>query len=171
SGPSLPISRSGQGRPRGDRHRARQPYRPAPTRKPHAECPRGAGRRGPGSAADGEATTSQANQGGWAAERHRDRAARTVSIALFDTSCLVKLLIHEPDSEGVEELWMASDPRVCSRIVYGETWAAVARAQTAGRLTIQQHRAAKRSFERLWREVLVLEVAAARSTAGGNLGG
>jgi predicted nucleic acid-binding protein len=82
-----------------------------------------------------------------------------LSYAVFDTSALVKLLVHdEAGFEATMMLWEASDPPVCSRLAYVEARAALATAVRNHRLDGYQRRAARRRLDRLWSQALVVEV-------------
>jgi hypothetical protein len=81
-----------------------------------------------------------------------------VSIAVFDTSALVKLVVSEPGFERVGEYWMASDTPVCCRLAHVEAHAALAAARRQRRFDAYQLITAKRRLNALWQQVTVVEV-------------
>jgi predicted nucleic acid-binding protein len=79
-------------------------------------------------------------------------------IVYLDTSAVVPLLVAEPTSDFCRYLWDQGDAVTTSRLTYVEAAAALAQAERAGRLTPDEHRAARRSLDRLWAEFDVIEV-------------
>jgi hypothetical protein len=71
-------------------------------------------------------------------------------IAYFDTSAVVKLLIDEPGSQTVEQVWHATDARVCATVGYAETAAALGRAGRTGRLSPSGVRRSVASLAAVW---------------------
>jgi predicted nucleic acid-binding protein len=70
-------------------------------------------------------------------------------IAYFDTSAFLKLVIEEPGSEQVAELWIAADSVVSSTLAYPEGRAALAMASRLGRMSATASRRARVEFEAL----------------------
>lgn len=79
-------------------------------------------------------------------------------ILYLDTSALVKLLIEEEGSPEAERAVVESRVLASSRLSYVETYAALARARAAQRLSAADHRDKRREFEKLWRRLLALEI-------------
>jgi len=67
-------------------------------------------------------------------------------IAYFDTSALVKAVIEENGSDQATRLWEQTSKVVVSRLVYPETFAALAAARRAHRLTDEDYALAVRVF-------------------------
>jgi predicted nucleic acid-binding protein len=79
----------------------------------------------------------------------------------FDSSALVKLLVHEEGSSWCEGIWDdASEPFTCAA-AYVEVRAALAAAHRDGRLTPANFRSTKARFESIWSEIGVLDFDAA----------
>jgi len=79
-------------------------------------------------------------------------------ILYADTSALVKLVLTEQGSDLAIELWVNS-PRVASSILaYPEGCAALAAASRHARLTPIHYRESLRSFERLFEQLISIEV-------------
>jgi uncharacterized protein len=87
----------------------------------------------------------------------------------FDTSALMKLVVEEEGSETAAALWDRSDAVVTTRLAYAEGRAALAAARRMGRLSEQGHQAAKREFERVWRQLRLIELAELVVQAAGDL--
>lgn len=79
-------------------------------------------------------------------------------IAYFDARALVKLLVDEDGSDDAAALWDAANTLVSSRVAYAEVRAALAAAHRDGRLNSAQLRSAKRSWERFWDAIRVIEL-------------
>jgi predicted nucleic acid-binding protein len=78
--------------------------------------------------------------------------------AYFESSALVKLVIHEEGTETAELLWDSSDGAVTSRLSYAEVRAALAAAFRAGRLTVLALADAKKALTLLVAEMQIVEV-------------
>jgi predicted nucleic acid-binding protein len=83
-----------------------------------------------------------------------------VTIACWDSSALVKLLIDEVGSDDAEALWNDPGPTVASRLVVPEVSAALAAARRAGRLDAGSHRDAQREWTNYRDELDMVEVTA-----------
>jgi predicted nucleic acid-binding protein len=81
-----------------------------------------------------------------------------VSSVYFDTSALVKILIHESGSASAVRAWHAADSVSCSRLLPAEAQAALAMARRQRRLSDVQHIQAKAALEKHWQDVFVVEV-------------
>jgi predicted nucleic acid-binding protein len=84
-----------------------------------------------------------------------------VTLAFWDSSAFVKLLIDEVGSDVAEALWNDPGPTAASRLVVPEVAAALGAARRAGRLGESTHRRAQREWARYRAEVDLIEVAPA----------
>ena len=66
-----------------------------------------------------------------------------MTVAYFDSSALVKLVVEEPGSADAALLWDGADAVITSRVAHPEVRAALAAAQRDGRLDDEGHRVAK----------------------------
>lgn len=82
----------------------------------------------------------------------------TVTLAFWDSSAFVKLLIDEVGSDVAEALWNDPGPTAASRLVVPEVSAALAAARRAGRLDGAAHRTAQREWAGYRDEVDVIEI-------------
>ena len=80
-----------------------------------------------------------------------------MTIACFDSSAFVKLLVEEPGSELAEQLWNGADTVAASRLALPEVSAALAAARRAERLDDVSGRKARRDWSRFWDAVAVVE--------------
>jgi len=78
-----------------------------------------------------------------------------LTVAYFDSSALVKLVIDEPGSDDAALLWDGADAVITSRVAHAEVRAALAAAHRNGRLNEEGHQAAKAAWE-AFREALRL---------------
>jgi predicted nucleic acid-binding protein len=78
-------------------------------------------------------------------------------------------VLEEKGSGIAEDVWDASAQIFVSRIAYPETRAALAAATRAGRLTSSQLRKVKNRFQRIWRQILVIELGELVANAAGDL--
>lgn len=81
-----------------------------------------------------------------------------MTLAFWDSSAFVKLLIDEVGSDGAEALWNDPGPTVASRLVVPEVGAALAAARRAGRLGQAAHRAAQREWASYRAEIDFIEL-------------
>lgn len=65
----------------------------------------------------------------------------------------MKLLVREPGTEAVADVWRAADRRASSMLLYPETRAALARARRMSRLDRGALKTARRALELLWAAV------------------
>lgn len=82
----------------------------------------------------------------------------TVTLAFWDSSAFVKLLIDEIGSDDAEALWNDPGPTAASRLVVPEVSAALAAARRAGRLDEAAHRTAQREWASYRDEVDFMEL-------------
>lgn len=75
----------------------------------------------------------------------------------FDSSALVKLLIHEQGSEWCEEVWADAAAPFTNAVAYVEVRAALAAAERAGRLQPSRLRSSRNRFETVWSEIGVVD--------------
>lgn len=79
-------------------------------------------------------------------------------IVYLDTSAFVPLLVGEPGTAQCRDLWEAADSVVCTRLLYVEASAALARANRAGRLSARAHAVALDLRDDLWASVAIVHV-------------
>lgn len=90
-------------------------------------------------------------------------------IAYFDTSALIPLIIDEPPSAVVGEVWDHASRLVSSRLLYPEGRAALAQAHRMNRLTARQLRTAVRDLEVLVGQLDHVEVTPELANRAGEL--
>ncbi len=81
-----------------------------------------------------------------------------MTIACFDSSAFVKLLIDEPGSKLAEQLWNEADTVVAGRLALPEVSAALSAARRAARLDERSERTARRTWSTYWDAVDVIEL-------------
>lgn len=86
------------------------------------------------------------------------RCAPIVTLAFWDSSAFVKLLIGEVGSEDAENVWNDPTPAVASRFVVPEVAAALAAASRGGRLDRASRDTAVRQWRRYQAEVDLVEL-------------
>ena len=79
-------------------------------------------------------------------------------IAYLDTSAFVPLLIAEPGSAACMRLWDDADTIASTRLLYVETWAALAQARRLRRISLSTLRSAGLLLDEVWPEMTVVEV-------------
>lgn len=79
-------------------------------------------------------------------------------ITYVDTSTLLKLVVEEVGSDAAAVIWDSADVLASVELVVVDARAALAAAHRAGRLTADQHRAAKREAEALIEELHLVDV-------------
>lgn len=82
----------------------------------------------------------------------------TVTVAYFDTSALVPLLISEPSTRPCARAWDNASTVTTTEIAYVEVHAALAQAARHGRLDAAEHREALASFETIWEDIARIPV-------------
>ncbi len=87
----------------------------------------------------------------------------------FDTSALFKLIVQEVDSTVVERIWRAADDPTTSVVGYAELRASVTRATRAGRLAAMDRATAQVAVERVWGEIVSVNVDLRLARAAGRL--
>ena len=73
-----------------------------------------------------------------------------MSIAYFDASAFVKLVVDEDGSDLAAALWDSCDIVVSSVLSYPEVHAALAAAARSLRIGAREHKVAERAWERYW---------------------
>lgn len=81
-----------------------------------------------------------------------------MTLAFWDSSAFVKLLVDEAGSEAAERLWNDPSPTAASRLVVPEVSAALAAARRAGRIDAVSERDARRRWGRHLRSVELVEL-------------
>lgn len=92
-----------------------------------------------------------------------------MTVAYFDSSALVKLVIDEDGSEDTALLWDAADSVLTSRVAHPEVRAALAAAERGARLDPQSHLQAKADWEELHQALRLVEVTPQLEHAAGDL--
>ncbi len=90
-------------------------------------------------------------------------------IAYFDTSAVVPLLVQEPTTGSCTRLWDDATRVVCSRLMYAEACAALARAVRTQRLTTAQMTAATAELDDLSEQTDVVDITAELTREAGRL--
>jgi predicted nucleic acid-binding protein len=94
-----------------------------------------------------------------------------VALVYFDSSALVKLVVEEPGSELVAQLWDGCDAALASRLAYPEVRAALAAAARNHDLSDDDLRAAERAWEEFWAATRPVELTPAVERHSGELAG
>jgi predicted nucleic acid-binding protein len=81
-----------------------------------------------------------------------------VTLAFWDSSAFVKLLIDEVGSEDAERLWNDPSPTAASRLVVPEVGAALAAARRGGRIDLASHGTALREWQGYQSEIDLVEL-------------
>lgn len=92
-----------------------------------------------------------------------------MTIAFFDSSALVKLLVEEPGSEVAERLWNEADVVAASRLAVPEVSAAISAARRAARLDEATEHTARRGWSAYWAAIDVVELTPAVATDAADL--
>lgn len=79
-----------------------------------------------------------------------------MTVAYFDTSALVPLVIDEPTTPRCESAWLEASQIITSSLAYVETHAALARAARLGRLSEHAHRRARHAFTVRWDDLIAI---------------
>lgn len=93
----------------------------------------------------------------------------TVTIAFFDSSAFLKLLIDEPGRDEAVRMWDESDVVAASRLALAEVSAAIAAARRAARLDAGSERRARADWADYWAAAHVVDMTAAVATAAAKL--
>lgn len=94
-----------------------------------------------------------------------------MSIAYFDSSAFVKLLIEEEGSDIAAALWDGCDAAICSRIGYPEVRAALAAAGRDHRLAVAAQQQAERAWDDYWAATRPVELTESVTAHAGELAG
>ncbi len=81
-----------------------------------------------------------------------------MTLAYFDSSALVKLVIDEHGSEHAAQLWNGAASVLTSRVAHPEVRAALAAAWRGARLDVKAYRQAKTDWEELHQTLRLVEV-------------
>ena len=92
-----------------------------------------------------------------------------MTVAYFDASALVKLVIEEPGSDDAARLWDGADALFASRVAHPEVRAALAAARRARRLDEAGARAAVAAWDELAPALRRVELTAEVETLAGEL--
>jgi predicted nucleic acid-binding protein len=92
-----------------------------------------------------------------------------MTVAYFDSSALVKLVIDENGSDEAALLWDAADSVLTCRVAHSEVRAALAAARRSGRLDAEAHRQAKAGWEKLHQALRMVELTARLEKEAGDL--
>jgi len=92
-----------------------------------------------------------------------------VTVAYFDASALVKLVIDEPGSDDAALLWDGADAVITSRVAHPEVRAALAAAHRNGRLNEDDHRVAKAAWEAFRQALRLVELTPQLEADAGDL--
>lgn len=90
-------------------------------------------------------------------------------ITYVDTSTLLKLVVEEAGSDAAAVIWDSADALASVGLVVVEARAALAAANRAGRLTGEQHQAAKQETATLIEELHLVEITDDLITAAADL--
>lgn len=92
-----------------------------------------------------------------------------MTVAYFDASALVKLIIEEAGSEDAATLWDGADVVVASQVAHPEVRAALAAARRAHRLDADAHGSAKRTWEQYRAALEIVELTPELAVTAGDL--
>ena len=92
-----------------------------------------------------------------------------MTIAYFDSSALVKLVIEEDGSDDAARLWDGADAVVTSRVAHAEVRAALAAAHRDARLDATTHQRAKAEWSSFHRALRKVELTHQVETAAADL--
>lgn len=81
-----------------------------------------------------------------------------MTIAYFDSSALVKLVVDEDGSDDAARLWDGADAVVTTRVAHPEVCAALAAANRDARLDAAAHRQARTDWESFHRALRMVEL-------------
>jgi predicted nucleic acid-binding protein len=92
-----------------------------------------------------------------------------VTVAYFDSSALVKMLLAEEGREVSLALWDAADAAATSRLAYPEVRAGLAAAYRGRRLDAESYADAKAEWRLLWSQLRLVDAAPHVLDAAGEL--
>lgn len=92
-----------------------------------------------------------------------------MALVYFDSSALVKLVVEEPGTELVAQLWDGCDAALSSRLAYPEVRAALAAARRNRDLDQDGHVQAERAWEEFWVAIRPVELTANVERRAGDL--
>lgn len=92
-----------------------------------------------------------------------------MAVVYFDSSALVKLVLDEPGSDLVVQLWNACDAALSSRLAYPEVCAALAAAGRNHDLTESEASTAIDEWKTFWSSMRPIELSSDVETVAGEL--
>lgn len=92
-----------------------------------------------------------------------------MTVAYFDASALLKLLVDEVGSDDAALLWDGADAVITSRISTPEVRAAVATGRRIGRLDDREHRRSLTAWARIRRGLRFVELTSELESRAGDL--
>lgn len=92
-----------------------------------------------------------------------------MTVAYFDSSALVKLVVDEPGSADAALLWDGADAVITSRVTHPEVRAALAAAHRDGRLDEGGHLVAKADWEAFHHALRLVELTPQLEADAGDL--
>lgn len=90
-------------------------------------------------------------------------------LVYFDTSALVKLLVEEQGSAEARSLFEAAEQAATHLIAYVEVRSALARLRREGRIAAADIRAVRADLDRLWPQLMTLDLPPATIRDAGDL--
>ena len=92
-----------------------------------------------------------------------------MTVAYFDSSALIKLVIDEPGSDDAALLWEGADAAITSRVTHPEVRAALAAADRDGRFDDEGYLVAKAAWEALHQALRLVELTPQLEADAGDL--
>jgi predicted nucleic acid-binding protein len=92
-----------------------------------------------------------------------------VPLVYFDSSALVKLVVEEPGSDLVANMWDGCDAAISSRLAYPEVRVALAAAGRGGDLGADDLTTAEQAWEDYWSSIRPVELTPAVERHAGDL--
>lgn len=90
-------------------------------------------------------------------------------IAYFDTSALLKFVLHEDGRDVALEVWDRAETVVTSQLAYPEARAALAAARRSGRLDARGHRESVTRIDGRWAQLTAVDLDAGMAAEAGAL--
>jgi len=90
-------------------------------------------------------------------------------IAYFDTSALLKFVLHEDGRDVALEIWDRVQTVVTSQLTYPEARAALAAARRSGRLDARGHHQSVRRIDGRWAQLTAVDLDAGMAAEAGAL--
>lgn len=92
-----------------------------------------------------------------------------MTIAYFDASALVKLIVDEAESDVAAAIWDGCDAAFASRLAYPEVCAAVAAAGRRGDLSPEDVAECEHRWQQFWASIRPVELSAQVEQSAGRL--